>query len=124
MPSLIRALLRGECPALTAGEQLWDYLYSADAAKALAELAVKGRSGGVYPLGSGRAVPLKEYVETLRDLICPGQPLGFGQRPYAPRQVMHLQADVSALRQDTGYAPATPFAEGAAQTIAWYRENP
>ena len=124
VPSLIRALLRGECPALTAGEQLWDYLYSADAAKALAELAVKGRSGGVYPLGSGRAVPLKEYVETLRDLICPGQPLGFGQRPYAPRQVMHLQADVSALRQDTGYAPATPFAEGAAQTIAWYQENP
>lgn len=124
VPSLIRALLKGECPALTAGEQLWDYLYSADAAKALAELAEKGRSGGVYPLGSGRAVPLKEYVETLRDLICPGQPLGFGQRPYAPRQVMHLQADVSALRQDTGYAPATPFAEGAAQTIAWYRENP
>lgn len=123
VPGLIRTLLRGECPALTAGEQLWDYLYSEDAAKALAELALHGQSGKVYPLGSGRAVPLKEYVQTLRDLIDPALPLGLGQRAYAPRQVMHLQADISALQQDTGYAPDTPFAAGAAKTIDWYRNE-
>ena len=123
VPSLIRTLLRGERPALTAGEQLWDYLYSGDAAIALAELAEKGQSGRVYPLGSGQACPLKEYVQTLRDGIDPTLPLGFGERPYAPRQVMHLQADISALQRDTGYTPATPFAEGAAKTIDWYRNE-
>lgn len=123
VPSLVRALLRGECPALTAGEQLWDYLYSGDAAKALAELALKGESGKVYPLGSGKAMPLKEYVQILRDQIDPGLPLGFGQRPYAPRQVMHLQADITALKNDTGYTPGTPFAKGAAETIDWYRNE-
>lgn len=123
VPSLIRTLLRGEKPALTAGEQLWDYLYSADAAKALAALARRGRSGAVYPLGSGRALPLRRYVEAVRDAIDPALPLGFGERPYAPGQVMHLEADTAPLGADTGYLPTTAFAQGIAETIAWYKEN-
>lgn len=122
IPELIGALLRGECPSLTPGKQLWDYLYSEDAANALAALAEKGKSGCVYPLGSGQARPLREYVEILRDLIDPTLPLGFGERPYAPRQVMHLQADISSIVRDTGYMRVTPFAQGAAATIAWYRK--
>ena len=30
-------------------------------------MACHGRSGAVYPVGSGTARPLREYIETLRD---------------------------------------------------------
>lgn len=119
----IRKLLAGEVPALTPGEQLWDYLYADDAAAAFYLAAVKGRSGAVYPLGSGQARPLREYVELLRDAVDPSLSLGFGQVPYGPRQVMHLQADISALRADTGFAPAVSFEEGIRNTVAYMRNE-
>ncbi len=121
--SVIRTLLKGECPACTAGEQLWDYLYSGDAAQALYRMARFGKDGAVYPLGSGQAQPLRNYVEILRDAIDPALPLGLGQIPYGPRQVMHLQADISTLQADTGFVPATPFAEGIQETIDWMKEH-
>ena len=119
--SVILKLLRGETPALTAGEQLWDYLYADDAAEALYRCALRGRDGAVYPLGSGQAMPLRNYVEILRDAIDPALPLGFGRVPYAPLQVMHLQADISDLTRDTGFVPRTPFETGIRNTIDWMR---
>ncbi len=119
--STIQKLLLGECPALTAGGQRWDYLYSADAAEALYLCAVKGKNGAVYPLGSGKARPLREYVEIMRDAIDPSLKLGFGEIPYAPLQVMHLQADITDLEQDTGFRPSVAFETGIRDTIEWMR---
>ena len=119
----IRKLLHGEKPALTAGIQQWDYLYAADAAAAFYALAVSGQDGRVYPLGSGTARPLKDYIEALRDAIDPALPLGLGEIPYGPLQVMHLQADTSALQEDTGWRPATLFEEGIRETIEWVRKE-
>lgn len=115
----IQTLLDGGKPALTAGEQMWDYLYAADAAEALLAMARYGVDGAVYPLGSGQARPLREYMEVLRDAIHPALPLGLGEIPYGPRQVMHLQADISALQADTGWQPRTSFADGIRETIAY-----
>lgn len=123
IPSVIRTLLAGGCPALTEGVQRWDYLYAGDAAEAFWRMAVAGKNGAVYPLGSGIARPLCDYLETLRDAIDPGLVLGLGQLPYGPRQVMHLQADLSALRQDTGFVPQTTFADGIRKTIEWIRNE-
>ncbi|MEG0485880.1 MAG: NAD(P)-dependent oxidoreductase [Oscillospiraceae bacterium] len=119
--STVRKLLKGEMPALTKGEQMWDYIYSLDAAKALCLMAQKGVHGAVYPLGSGNAMPLHEYMEILRDMIDEDLPLGFGVVPYADRQVMHLQADISALTHDTGFVPQVGFKEGISETIKWIR---
>lgn len=121
--SVIQQLLAGEEPALTEGAQQWDYLYSTDAAKALCLAAKHGVSGKVYPLGSGKALPLKQYIQQLRDAINPALPLGFGRIPYGPLQVMHLQADISELSRDTGFAPCTEFADGIRQTIEWIKRN-
>lgn len=117
----IQTLLRGEKPRLTAGEQLWDYLYSDDAAEALYRMALSGQNGAVYPLGSGRAYPLWSYVEALRDAIDPTLELGFGEVPYGSRQVMHLQADIGDLQRDTGFEPKTTFEKGIRETIEWMR---
>ena len=115
--SLIRTLLEGKMPSLTAGEQMWDYLYADDVADAFMLLADKGRDGGIYPIGSGVARPLREYVEIIRDAIDPALPLGFGEVPYSDKQVMYLCADISALREDTGFEPKVSFEEGARRTI-------
>lgn len=119
----VRTLLEGGVPGLTAGEQKWDYLFSEDAAEAFLRMARSGRDGAVYPLGSGQARPLREYITILRDAIDPDLPLGFGQIPYGPQQVMHLQADISALQQDTGFAPTTDFETGIRKTIKWIRST-
>lgn len=119
----IRKLLAGERPALTAGIQRWDYLYAGDAADAFYLAACHGRNGAVYPLGSGQALPLKDYIIQMRDAIDPALPLGLGEVPYGPLQVMHLQADISALQADTGFAPKTPFAEGIRRTMDWVKRE-
>lgn len=119
----IRKLLAGERPALTAGIQRWDYLYAGDAADAFYLAACHGRNGTVYPLGSGQALPLKDYIIQMRDAIDPARPLGLGEVPYGPLQVMHLQADISVLQADTGFAPKTPFAEGIRKTIDWVKRE-
>jgi nucleoside-diphosphate-sugar epimerase len=122
VPSLIRALLRRERPALTAGEQIWDYLYVADAASALCA-AMESRTSGVFNLGSGRAIALREFILAVRDCIDSSLPLGFGETPYRPDQVMHLEADISALRAATGWAPKIAIEEGVRRTVEWYRDR-
>jgi nucleoside-diphosphate-sugar epimerase len=118
---VIRQLLAGEKPALTAGIQQWDYLYSGDAAKAFRLMGQHGVNGRTYVLGSGTAQPLRSYVEQLRDAIDPSLRLGFGEVPYGPLQVMHLQADISALHADTGFSPETAFETGIRNTINSYK---
>ena len=88
-----------------------------------AELALKGKDGGVYCLGSGEPRKLAEYIEKIRDKIAPDATLGLGDIPYAEGQVMYLCADISELQEDTGYTPSTSFEDGIAKTIAWYKER-
>lgn len=123
IPGVIRQLLRGEKPSLTKGEQLWDYLYAADAAKAFRLVAQKGISKSIYVLGGGSAKPLKEYILTLRDQIDPQLPLGLGDIAYGPLQVMHLEADISALTRDTGFVPEWPFETGIRNTVESIKES-
>lgn len=121
--SVIDKLLHGKEPYLTKGEQLWDYLYSADAAKAFYLIGEKGIHGKVYPIGSGSVRPLWEYVRMVRDSIDPGLPLGMGKVEYAPGQVMYLCADISELTRDTGFLPEYSFEEGIRQTVEWCKER-
>ena len=120
---LLDKLFKGEKPALTAGAQLWDYLYVDDAAEALIAMAERGKDGAVYPVGSGQARPLHEYFELLRDAVNPKLPLGLGELPYPPNQVMHLQADITELTRDTGFKPTVPFEEGIRRVVWQYRQR-
>ena len=110
--STIDKLKSGIVPEFTKGEQLWDYLYSGDAAEAFRLIGEKGRDGSIYVLGSGNARPLREYIETIRDIAAPGAELKLGAVPYSEKQVMYLCADVSELERDTGWKAHTDFADG------------
>ncbi len=122
IPYLILALLRGEKPSLTACEQKWDYLFQADAAEAIATVLHHPSASGIFNLGSGFAAPLRETVEYIRDCINPELPIGWGEIPYRPDQVMHLQANISRLNA-VGWNPATSLQEGLSKTVEWYRDN-
>ena len=121
IPYVVRALARGERPALTAGEQRWDYIYVADAAEAIYMAAASENAQGAFNLGSGEARRLRDVVEQVRDMIAPSLPLGFGEIAYSPDQVMHLEADISRLSAATGWRPRTPLAGGLRRTVEWFR---
>lgn len=121
--SVIGKLLKGAKPSLTAGEQMWDYLYSKDVANAFYLIAQKGKSGSIYCLGGGKARPLREYVEILRDEIDKDLPLGIGDIPYGDKQVMHLCADIDNLVEDTGFKTQYSFEEGIKETIEWCKDS-
>jgi UDP-glucose 4-epimerase len=123
IPSLIRGLLAGETPALTAGTQRWDWLEVSDVAAALVACARSPDVSGVYNLGSGEARTIRSAAETIRDLVAPGVRLAFGAVPMRSDQTTHLEADASRLRRDTGWRPQVRFADGIARTVEWYREH-
>jgi nucleoside-diphosphate-sugar epimerase len=117
---LTSALLKRERPRLTAGEQKWDYLYVDDAARAIIAV-VEAHATGVFNLGSGYAHRLRHVIETVRDLIDPSLPLGFGELAYRQDQVMHLEADITKLKNSTGWVPRYSLEEGLALTVNWMR---
>lgn len=119
--TVIRKLLSGEKPSLTEGTQMWDYLFSEDAARAFYLLAKSGVSQKTYVVASGESMPLRRYVEILRDQIHPGLPLGFGE--IENKNPVTLTADISALTEDTGFLPETDFCTGIRKTIESQKEK-
>lgn len=113
--STVNKLKNNVTPQFTKGEQMWDYLYSGDAAKAFYLLAEKGISGKTYVLGSGKAKALKEYIKDIQSVINPECKIELGAIDYAKKQVMHLQADITELKNDTGFEPVVDFKDGILQ---------
>lgn len=109
---LIKSLQANGKPSLTKCEQIWDYMYVRDTARAFLAIAEKGVNGKTYPIGSGTAKPLREYVEIIRGIINPAAELGFGEKDYYPHQPMILCADTAELFKDTGFKPLVNFEDG------------
>lgn len=110
--SVINKLREGEAPLCTKGEQLWDYLFSGDAAKAFRLIGDKGVDGKIYVLGSGKARPLRQYIEEIQQEVNPNCEIKLGGVPYAEKQVMYLCADITELTKDTGWQSETRFVDG------------
>ncbi|WP_158816271.1 NAD(P)-dependent oxidoreductase [Methylocapsa sp. S129] len=123
IPMLINEMLAGRRPRTTLGTQSWDWLHVDDVARAILAVAMTATAEGVFNLGSGRATPVKSVVERIRDLAAPGMELVFGEIPFRPDQVMHMQADISRLTAATGWRPDIAIEEGLAATVAWYRAH-
>lgn len=121
--SLIDKMLNGERASCTKGEQMWDYLYSKDAAKMMYLLGCHGINGKTYCLGSGEARPLREYIEEIRDVVNPAAEIGFGDVEYAPKQVMYLCADIAELKDDVEYISDYDFEKGIKETVEWIRNQ-
>lgn len=116
IPSLIAQMARGVSPTMTPGTQKWDYLFNEDCADAILAAALSVAQG-LFNLCSGEAVAVREIAETIRDLVAPRLDLTFGEVPFGPAQIMHLQGDISRLTAATGWRPRVGLNEGLGRTI-------
>lgn len=119
IPATIAQLRSGQRMSLTKCEQRWGFLHAADAASAFRIVVENEQAAGIFNLGSPDAPPLRETVTMLRELVDPTAELGFGDVPYRPDQVMHLQADISELTA-LGWRPQIALEDGLRETVAWY----
>lgn len=116
-------LLNGRRPSLSKGEQIWDFIYTGDVARALLLLADKGHDGEVYVIGSGKAEPLRNYLQKAKNIVNPKLELGLGDKPYSANCVMHLACDISKLTKDIGFEPKVNFETGIRKTIDWIKND-
>lgn len=113
--------LRKEELAFSKGEQIWDFIHMDDIASAMYAVAKNGKADAIYPVGSGKARPLCEYIKVMCNLLGEDWKKSIGKIPYADKQVMYLDADISELTRDTGWRPQISFEEGIKEVIEFYR---
>jgi nucleoside-diphosphate-sugar epimerase len=121
--SLINQMLQGRRPQTTLGEQRWDYLFIDDIASAIVAVAVVDQATGVFNLAAGESIQIRTLVEQIRDLSAPNLELIFGEIPYRTDQIWHMGADITRLKQLTGWAPKTELADGLGRTVQWHRDQ-
>lgn len=119
----IRSVQSGNAPALSKGEQIYDFVYISDLAHALYLIGEKGVDGRDYMIGSGTLRPLKQWLEEAGKTIDPKVPLGFGE---ITSNVVSIPAEAfryESLFNDTGFVPEISFAEGVRLTAQWLSQR-
>ena len=120
----LRKLIRGEMPVFSSGEQVWDFLYADDAARALADMLERGHDGYVYAVGSGTARQLREYLAVLVKPFRVELGLCLGKMEALPSTPRTLAADITPLREHLGWVPRVDFEKGIENTIKYCKDNP
>lgn len=119
--STIIDLLNGRSPKYTAGEQIWDLLYTGDLADAFYAVARNGKPNSIYTVGSGKAQTLRSEIEEFAKQIDENATLQFGTIPYSNGQTMFLLADNTDITNDTGWVPSKINQVGVKETILFWK---
>lgn len=127
--SVIRKIYEGISPALSAGDQYYDFVHVSDVAYALRLIAEKGVDGTNYVIGSGDVRPLKEFLKIVGKTANglkggTDVPLGFGEITGNVISMPKETFDIRKLQFDTGFMPGIPFEEGIERTARWIMDNP
>ena len=117
----IRKMLKGEHCSFSAGDQIYDFIYITDAAKAFYAIGEKGKANKTYYIGSQEPKPLKCFLRELRDCVDPNIEIGLGELPFNGISLTYTEFDINAVRNDTGFVPAVSFTEGVNNTVAWIK---
>jgi UDP-glucuronate 4-epimerase len=75
----------------------------------------------IYNIGRGQPVPLLEIIGSIEQAT--GKPATLVMRPKQPGDVDQTFADISRLRDETGFAPRVSLAEGIAEFVSWFRRH-
>lgn len=121
VPSVCRALLRGEAPRCSSGSRPVDWIYIGDVVDGLlACLDGEGLEGAEVELGTGALVTVRDLVERLHALV-PGAPAPiFGALPDRPHEVVRA-AETTSSHQLLEWAPRVGLEQGLAATLEWVR---
>ena len=99
---------------------IWDYLFESDAGKAFVKIAEKGRNGKIYCLGSGKGMPLKDYIEIIISSVNSDYTPNYGAISYSASSIQYLVADISELTIDTDWVPEISFRDGIKMILRVY----
>ena len=75
----------------------------------------------IINLGNSQTVMLRDFIEIVEELV--GRKANVVPMPPQPGDVPRTYADVSKARRLLGYDPKTPFVEGMARFVEWYRRE-
>jgi dTDP-glucose 4,6-dehydratase len=116
------ALENKPLPIYGDGQQIRDWLYVDDHARAILAVAERGRSGEIYNIGGSRALPNLDVVRKI--LTAVGKPESLMQtvkdRPGHDRR---YALSSEKLMRETGWQARVPFEDGLRATIEWYQSN-
>lgn len=123
IPLMIANALEGKrLPVYGDGMQVRDWIHVDDHNRALLAALERGRPGEVYNIGSDNEWPNIQIVSRLLEILGKGRELieHVKDRPGHDRR---YAIDASKCCSELGWAARIPFAEGLAQTVAWYLQN-
>ncbi|MFB3923207.1 MAG: NAD-dependent epimerase/dehydratase family protein [Terriglobia bacterium] len=123
VPSVIRALLRGETARCSSGRQIRDFMHVRDVASAVWAVAVSQLSGAVN-VGSGVPSSLRSIVEIIAGILGGKRAVEWGAIAEDPQEPPLLVADVRKLFRETGWRPALTLEDGLRETVTWWRGQP
>lgn len=132
IPLVILKALAGEpLPVYGTGENVRDWLYVDDHAKALTAVLERGVVGETYLVGGNAERTNLEVVHAICDLVddrvgTPPQGVRSGLIEFVtdrPGHDLRYAIDSSKLRTDLGWAPTVSFEDGLAKTVDWYLAN-
>ncbi len=113
-----RALLEGRpIPVFGDGRQSRDFTFIEDAIEANVRAWTKSRPQGVYNVGGGSQVDVLEAIGMLESALGVKATLEF--QPKQKGDPERTRADAARIREDLGFAPSVPIADGLAAEAAW-----
>lgn len=132
IPLVILNALEGKpLPIYGTGEQIRDWLYVDDHARALRLVLEKGKLDETYNIGGHNEKTNLEVVHTLCELLDELVP----QSAYIPHKSlityvqdrpghdMRYAIDASKIQRDLGWTPDETFETGLKRTVQWYLDN-
>ncbi|NMH60204.1 dTDP-glucose 4,6-dehydratase [Alteromonas ponticola] len=126
---ILNALAGKPLPVYGKGNQIRDWLYVEDHARALVLVALKGEIGETYNIGGHNEKQNIEVVKTvcgILDELKPKEGNYAGQITYVadrPGHDMRYAIDASKIARELGWTPEETFESGIRKTVKWYLEN-
>ncbi|WP_407731849.1 dTDP-glucose 4,6-dehydratase [Pseudocitrobacter faecalis] len=130
---ILNALAGKSLPVYGNGQQIRDWLYVDDHARALYRVATKGAVGETYNIGGHNERKNLEVVETICALLeelVPHKPQGVAHYrdliTYVadrPGHDLRYAIDASKIERELGWVPEETFESGMRKTVQWYLAN-
>jgi dTDP-glucose 4,6-dehydratase len=130
IPLVILNALEGKSlPIYGKGDQVRDWLYVEDHARALYKVATVGKVGETYNIGGHNEKQNIEVVETICELLNELVPQKANYQDQIvfvtdrPGHDLRYAIDASKIERELGWKPAETFETGLRKTVVWYLEN-
>jgi dTDP-glucose 4,6-dehydratase len=123
LPLFITNGLDGEpLPLYGDGRQIRDWLFVEDHCAGIDAALRRGRAGEIYNIGGGDERENREITRMVLQATGADESL---VRPVEDRagHDRRYSLDTTKIRDELGWAPQVPLADGFARTVQWYRDN-